>query len=112
MLTGSLFLSQSSFINQNNSSIPIGAQTITTNQTSSYTSVFYNYTLASGSNARAGQVTAVWIGNNIRFMDNSTTDIGNTSNVALTASLSGSDVVLTTVLPSANWTIKTITNLL
>jgi len=111
-LTGSLNVSQSILLNQNNPNIPIGAQVINTNATSSFTSVFYNYTLSSGSNARSGQVTAVWVGSTIKYMDNSTTDIGNTYNVALTASLSGANVVLTTVLPTPNWTIKTLTNLL
>jgi hypothetical protein len=45
-------------------------------------------------------------------MDNSTLDIGNTSTVALTASLSGANVLLTSTLPSSGWTIKTLINLL
>jgi hypothetical protein len=45
-------------------------------------------------------------------MDNSTVDIGNTLTVALTASLSGANVLLTSALPSSGWTIKTLVNLI
>ena len=111
-ITGSLSISGSLLLNQSTSSLGISTQTVSTNATSSYTSVFYNYTLASGSNARAGQVIAVWSGSAIQYMDNSTTDIGNTALVALTASLSAGNVLLTTVLPTAGWTVKTLVNLL
>ena len=106
-ITGSLIISQSLITNQNTSSLSSGAQTISTNSTSSFTSAFYKYTLLSGSNARAGQVMAVWNGANIQYNDVSTNDIGTTLNVALTASLSGGNVLLTTTLPSSGWTIKT-----
>ena len=105
-------ISQSLTINQNTASLASGAQTISTNLTGSYTSAFYKYTLASGSNARAGQVMAVWNGANIQYNDVSTNDIGTTLNVALTASLSGGNVLLTTTLPSSGWTVKTLVNLL
>jgi hypothetical protein len=108
----SLTISQSLTINQNTASLASGAQTISTNSTGSYTSAFYKYTLASGSNARAGQVMAVWNGANIQYTDVATNDIGTTSNVALTASLSGGNVLLTTTLPSSGWTVKTLVNLL
>jgi hypothetical protein len=108
----SLTISQSLTINQNTASLASGAQTISTNLTGSYTSAFYKYTLASGSNARAGQVMAVWNGANIQYTDVATNDIGTTSNVALTASLSGGNVLLTTTLPSSGWTVKTLVNLL
>lgn len=117
-ITGSLSVDGSSYIkssqltNQNLVNISSGAQTILTNQTGSYTSAFYNYTISSGSNARAGQLMCVWNGTTIKFTDNSTTDIGNTSGVALTASLSGTNVILTTVLPTNGWTIKSLINLL
>jgi hypothetical protein len=123
-LSGSLFVSGSSaFVgpvsivsasiqSQNTSSLASGTKTISTNATSSYTAAFYNYTLASGSNTRAGQFVATWNGGSIEYMDNSTFDIGNTSTVALTASLSGANVLLTSTLPSTGWTIKTLVDLI
>jgi hypothetical protein len=111
-LNGSLTVSSSLIQSQNTSSLASGTQTISTNATSSYTAAFYNYTLASGSNTRAGQFVATWNGGSIEYMDNSTFDIGNTSTVALTASLSGANVLLTSTLPSTGWTIKTLVNLI
>jgi hypothetical protein len=111
-IKGNLIISSSLIANQNTASLASGAQTISTNATSSYTAAFYNYTLASGSNARAGQVTAVWNGGSIQYTDVSTTDIGSTLAVAFTASLSGGNVQLTTVLPTSGWTVKTLANLI
>jgi hypothetical protein len=111
-VTNQIILSSSQLVNQNIASLASGTQTISTNATSSFTSVFYNYTLVSGSNARAGQLIAVWNGNSITYTENSTTDIGTTGNVALTASLSTGNVILSTVLPTTGWTIKSFVNLL
>ena len=111
-IKGDLIVSSSLIVNQNTASLASGAQTISTNATSSYTAAFYNYTVASGSNARAGQVTAVWNGGSIQYTDVSTTDIGSTLGVAFTASLSGPNVQLTTVIPTSGWTVKTLVNLI
>jgi hypothetical protein len=111
-IKGDLIISSSLIINQNTSSLASGAQTVSTNATSSYTAAFYNYTVASGSNARAGQVTAVWNGGSIQYTDVSTTDIGSTLGVAFTASLSGANVQLTTIIPTSGWTVKTLANLI
>jgi hypothetical protein len=111
-IKGDLIVSSSLIANQNTASLGSGAQTISTNATSSYTAAFYNYTVASGSNARAGQVTAVWNGGSIQYTDVSTTDIGSTLAVTFTASLSGANVQLTTVLPTSGWTVKTLANLI
>jgi hypothetical protein len=111
-IKGDLIVSSSLIINQNTASLASGAQTISTNATSSYTAAFFNYTVASGSNARAGQVTAVWNGGSIQYTDVSTTDIGSTLAVVFTASLSGANVQLKTVLPTSGWTVKTLANLI
>jgi hypothetical protein len=111
-IKGDLIVSSSLIINQNTASLASGAQTVSTNATSSYTAAFYNYTVASGSNARAGQVTAVWNGGSIQYTDVSTTDIGSTLAVVFTASLSGANVQLKTVLPTSGWTVKTLANLI
>jgi hypothetical protein len=110
--TGSLTVSQSIFRNQNTASLGSGVRIVSINATSSYTAAFYNYVVTSGSNSRAGQFMAVWNGGSIQYTDNSTVDIGSTSAVALTASLSGSSVLLTTSLPTAGWDVKTMVNLI
>jgi hypothetical protein len=111
-LNGAVTVVSASIQNQNTSSLSSGTQTISTNATASYTAAFYNYTIASGSNTRAGQFIATWNGGSIQYMDNSTVDIGSTLPVALTASLSGANVLLTSTLPSTGWTIKTLVDLI
>ena len=111
-LTNSLIVSSSQITNKNVIGLSSGTQTISTTPTASYTSAFYNYTVLSGSNARTGQIMVVWNGSSLAYTDNSTTDIGTTGNVALTASLSTGNVVLSTVLPTNGWTIKSLINLL
>jgi len=61
-----------------NSSI-VGSNNLFTQATGSYTAAFFKYTAASGSNARAGEVSAVWNGGTVEFMDVSTNGIGNTN---------------------------------
>lgn len=111
-LNGLLTVVSASIQSQNTSSLASGTQTISTNATGSFTAAFYNYTVASGSNTRAGQFIATWNGSSLQYMDNSTLDIGNTSAVALTGSLSGANVLLTSTLPSNGWTIKTLVDLI
>jgi hypothetical protein len=84
----------------------LGSNTIFTQATGSYTSAFYKYTFTSQSNARAGEVMAIWNGASVQFTDNSTPDIGNTSAVTSSVSISGANVVLSTYTPTAGWTIK------
>lgn len=49
--------------------------------TSSIVSAFYNYSVSSGSNARAGTISAIWNGSSILYSDNSTDDIGDTTDI-------------------------------
>jgi len=79
--------------------------------TGSATSAFYNYTVASGSNARSGQVMSVWNGTTVRFTEVTTTDIGNTNSALFAVGISGANVQLQ-FTSSGVWTVKSIANLL
>lgn len=114
--SASLYVSGSFIINgtqfNNTSSLTsAGITTVSQLSTSSYTSCFYNYTVASASNARSGQVMSVWNGSTLTYTEVVTTDIGNTSQVAVSSSLSGGFVRLQ-VSASSGWTLKNISNLL
>ena len=76
--------------------------------TSSYGGAFIDYTIKSGSNARAGTIMSTWAGSSIEFTEVDTMDIGNTTAVGLTMILSGSNAVLTGSSSTGAWTIKTI----
>jgi hypothetical protein len=114
--SASLYVSGSFIVNgaqfNNTSSLTVaGITTVSQLSTSSYTSCFYNYTVASASNARSGQVMTVWNGNSLRYIEVVTTDIGDTNLVAVSASLSSGFVRLQ-VSASSGWTFKNISNLL
>jgi hypothetical protein len=74
--------------------------------TGSARAAFYNYAALSESNARAGQISAVWFGTTASYNETTTTDIGNTNNVLFRVAISGSFVNLN-VTASAGWLIKT-----
>lgn len=88
-----------------------GTAIVYSNATGSYTSAFYNYTIASASNARAGQIMSVWSGGSIRYTEVTTTDIGNTDTASFAVTLSGANVRLSFTAPGV-WTVKSIANLL
>jgi hypothetical protein len=76
--------------------------------TASYDGVFIDYTIKSGSNARAGTIMSTWAGSSIEFTEVDTMDIGSTTAVGLTMILSGSNAVLTGSSSTGAWTIRTI----
>jgi hypothetical protein len=84
-----------------------GSNTVYSLPTASYDGVFVDYTIRSGSNARAGNFTAIWSGSQVNYMDNSTTDFGSTAGIFMSGSISGSNMVVQ-VSGSAGWTFKGI----
>jgi hypothetical protein len=76
--------------------------------TASYDAVFFEYSLKSGSNARAGSIMGIWSGSDANYTEAVTTDFGNTTGVKLMVMVTGSNVALTGSATTANWTMKTI----
>jgi len=76
--------------------------------TGSANGAFLNYTVASASNARAGQVMAVWANKTSSFTEVTTTDIGNTSALTVSASLGNTagDITYTLYCPSVSWSVS------
>lgn len=85
-----------------------GSFTIYSIPTASYDGAFFEYTAKSGSNARAGQIMAIWSGTSVNYTETVTTDFGTTSGLSLNVSISGSNMVLTGSASTTAWTIKTI----
>jgi hypothetical protein len=77
-------------------------------QTNSYDGLFADYTIRSGSNARAGQIMTIWSGSETRTTDVATTSFGNTSNFEFTSSVVGGELVLQCRTNSNSWSVKTI----
>jgi hypothetical protein len=107
---GTLNLNNARF-NSTSSITPAGAIIVSSNATGSSNSAFYNYSISSGSNARAGQIMSVWSGSTIRYTEVTTTDLGNTNSALFAVGISGTNVQLQ-FTSSGVWTVKSIVNLL
>jgi hypothetical protein len=84
-----------------------GANTVITTPTGSFAGAFYNYVVTSGSNARAGQVMAIWNNTTTQFTDVTTNDIGSTTMVTSSVALSAGSAVLSFTTNTNGWNIKT-----
>jgi len=115
-LTQSVSISGSLLIGENSSSlytsrtsiINSGSTALYSIPTSSYDAVYFDYVIKSGSNARAGQVFSTYITTASTYIDNSTSDIGNTSVFYFSSSISSSNLVLHGSTTSDGWKVKTI----
>jgi len=76
--------------------------------TSSYDGAFFDYTVQSGSNARAGSIMSVWNGSTINFTETTTTDIGDTTDFNLIVHISQSQAQIASHATNAGYKIKTI----
>ena len=113
VITGSLAISQSLLQYSSTTAVTVGAPVnIASFPTSSYRAGFFDYVAFSSTNARAGTVMAVWNGANVEFNETSTNDIGTTSALTLSASLSGANIRLQGVSTSGTWTVETLARLI
>ena len=85
-----------------------GSFTVYSLPTASYDAAFFEYIARSGSDARAGQIMSLWSGSSVNFTETTTTDFGNTSALAFTVAVTGSNFALTGSVTTAGWSIKTI----
>lgn len=91
-----------------------GNQTITQINAEKYTAVFFDYLIKGGQNIRSGTITSVWDteSNEIKKIETSTDDIGDTSVVTFNVTINNGVVTLTAVVDdisqSNEWVIKVI----
>ena len=76
--------------------------------TASYDGAFFDYTLRSGSNARVGNIMAIWDSTSVNFTETTTTDFGDTSGVTLLVAVSGSTMALSGSATTEGWNLRTI----
>jgi len=76
--------------------------------TASYDTAFFEYSVRSGSNARAGTIMAIQSGSAVNFTETTTTDFGSTSAISFVVVVTGSNMALTGSSSAGLWTIKTI----
>jgi hypothetical protein len=110
---GTLIVSSSILQYSNNASITSGSTAnVASFSTGSYTAGFFDYVATSGTNARAGTVFTVWNANNVEFTETSTNDIGSTSNLILSASLSAGAIRLQATSLTGTWSVKTLARMI
>ena len=85
-----------------------GSFTVYSLPTASYDTAFFEYSVKSGSNARAGTIMAIQLGSSVNFTETTTTDFGDTTPVSFTVIVTGSNMALTGSSTTGSWTIKTI----
>ena len=85
-----------------------GSFTVYSMSTASYDGIFIEYTAKSGSNARAGNIMATWMGTTASFAETTTADIGDTSGLNFTVLVTGSSLLVTGSATAPAWVIKSI----
>jgi hypothetical protein len=80
--------------------------------TSAYTGAFFEYTVGSGTNFRAGNITSIWDGSNAQFVDSyaggSSPEIGSTSDISFSVGISSGNAELLSSATTTNWDVKVI----
>lgn len=76
--------------------------------TASYDTAYFDYSIKSGSNARAGSIMAIQLGTSVNYTETTTTDFGTTSGVTFNVQVSGSNMILSGSATTSGWTIKTV----
>ena len=76
--------------------------------TASYDTAFFEYSVKSGSNARAGTIMAIQSGSSVNFTETTTLDFGSTTAISFTVVVTGSNMALTGSSTTGAWTIKSI----
>jgi hypothetical protein len=82
--------------------------TFLTLTTGSYRAGFFDYTVSSGSNARAGTLMSVWNDGSVQYTDTSTLSIGDTSGIVIRVEIGGSNAQLVAAVTTAgSWNVRT-----
>lgn len=92
----------------NTTTTVVGNNVIYNVATASYDGIFVDYTARSGSNARAGQIMAIWSGSTVNYTEITTNDFGSTIGLAMAVVINGTNMQLSASASTANWTVKTI----
>ena len=86
-----------------------GAEVVGQVASATYTAAFFDYVIKKGANVRAGIVYACHDGsNNVEFSETSTTDLGDTSDVALSVDISSGNMRLIADSATNDWSVKTL----
>ena len=111
-VVGDINITAANISNQVNADVDIGTETVATVPIATYTAAFFDYVVKGGLNVRAGVVHACHDGTSVQYIETSTLDLGNTSDLQLSVDISGADMRLRATATSNDWSVKTITRAL
>lgn len=104
-----LFLKNSASFDYNSSNTNTTSTTILSEPTGNFNAAFFDYVITKGNNFRAGTLICGFSGSNINYTEYSTTDMGDTTPVTMSALLSSGNVLLVSNTPVGQvWNIKSI----
>jgi len=108
-ITTKLFFDSGSISYQQNSNVNTSvAEVIASIPQSEAAAVFFDYMITNTTDFRAGTIMAVHDTIGVTFTDNSTADIGDTSDITLSVDLSGPNIQLMAIALSDHWQIKVL----
>jgi cytoskeletal protein CcmA (bactofilin family) len=88
------------------SNFGVGVSTINISPSANYNAAFYNIAVVNGTNVKASNFNISWSSAGISFSEATTTDVGSTSSIKLSAGMINGQVVLQSIITSGTWTIK------
>jgi len=108
-VVGNIKIENALLSNKRNTDIDSGAAEVVAQvSTTYYKAAFFDYVVKKGTNVRAGIVSACHDGTNVEFIETSTQDLGDTSDVALSVDISGTDLRLIATVASDDWSVTTL----
>jgi hypothetical protein len=108
-VNGNALITNALISNQENLDVDsAAAEVVAQISSTTYTAVFFDYSIKNGTNIRSGTVYATHNGTNVVFTETSTADLGNTSGVELSVDINGGNIRLLATVTTDNWVIKTL----
>jgi hypothetical protein len=107
-ITASAFVTKDALITSTTLTANTGITTIYSIPTASYDGAWFDYTIRSGSNARAGTIFGLWSGSAVNYAETTTTDFGSTANFTFGMRINGSNMILSSSTTTNGWTVNSI----
>jgi hypothetical protein len=89
----------------NSGTLSTGTTTVKQVSATTYSGVFFDYVVKNGTNVRVGSVVAITNGTDIESYETLSNDIGSTTNLTFTVTLSGGNINLNAVAATSGWTV-------
>ena len=93
--------------NQENTDVS-GSEVVAQVAIATYTAAFFDFVIKKGTNVRSGTVYACHDGTSVQFTETSTQELGDTSDVALSVNISGTQMRLLADAATTAWSVKSL----